>query len=147
MDNTNSDLQNNIIDFVENIEFSDDVKAKTEIKEEGRIKIELKEERFDLEDIVLCPTQSDIDLDTTLPFDIVEGTNLKLTDTQCDSFISLSDPKRNQLNCTSSKGSSSKTLAISVHEDKKGTKPICTLCSKTFTKTDSLKAHMESVHE
>ena len=144
MDNTNSDLQTNKIDFVGNIEFSNDVKPKAEIKDEEGIKIEFKEERFDLEDMVLCPTQSDIDLDTTLPLDIVQGTNLELTDTQCDDFISLSDPKRNQLNYTTSKGSSSKTLAISVHE---GTKPICTLCSKTFSRTDSLKAHMESVHE
>ena len=56
MDNTNSDLQTNRIDFVENIEFSNDVKPKTEIKQEEGIKIELKEERFDWEDMVLCPT-------------------------------------------------------------------------------------------
>ena len=53
MDDTNSDLQTNIIDFVENIEFSNDAKPKTEIKEEEGFKIELKEEKFDLEDTVL----------------------------------------------------------------------------------------------
>ena len=147
MDDTNSDLQTNIIDFVENIEFSNDVKPKTEIKEEEGIKIELKEEKFDLENMVLYPTQSDIDLDTTLPLDIDEGTNLKLTDTQYDDFISSFDPKRNQLNCTTSKESLSKKLAISVHEEKKSTKPICRLCSKTFTSKVYLKAHMVSVHE
>ena len=57
--------------------------------------------------------------------------------------------KKDQLdqNCDFLSAAISESLKCNVTLKQKGTKPICTLCTKTFARKQVLKIHMESVHE
>ena len=99
------------------------------------LKVEIKEETIELEELVLRSAQDDIDSNTEKCDEINDG-GKPLHCSNCDAkFTQRTSLKRH---------------VETVHEEslkQKGTKPICTLCNKAFTTNSSLRTHTKSVHE